>query len=192
MKKLCIFVACITALCSCEPIFNGSNEIASSNTDRTTQKDIQSSTSISRQDFSISNIVNNDTVVASMLVQGRNSGSSPSVAYVLLASGRVLCFDKAVTSAPFTLKEAKILLEAQTPNNRAHKHLSSHKGSVVETLIAHGRNSSASPSVAYVLYSNGRVVCFSKAAITKPFTLEEAKILLKAKSQGKLVYNSAD
>ncbi len=140
---------------------------------------------------------NNNSVVATLIAQGRNSDSTPSVAYALLSNGNVLCFNNAANTTPFSLNEAKILLKAKAMENPVHNKqqtstYEAYGNSVVTTLIAHGRNSSASPSVAYVLYSNGRVACFNNAVNTTPFTLEEAKILLEAKAQGKLVYNSAD
>lgn len=66
------------------------------------------------------------------------------------------------------------------------------KDSVVATMIVQGYYGKASLSVAYVLLASGKVLNFSPAFVKSPFTLEEAKILLEAKVQGKLVYNSAD
>ncbi len=195
MKKLCIlFVVGITTFCSC--IQRSDNKEETSSADTVVSNNDQANMVSPPNEGHITGMVGNDTVVAAMIAQGRTYSTDPSVAYVLLSSGRVLCFDNAVNIIPFTLYEAKILLTAMAKEIPAHKQnidtCASSENSVVTTLIAHGRTTSASPSVAYVLLSSGRVLCFDNAAVTDPFTLMEARILLEAKAQGKLVYNSAD
>lgn len=177
MKKLTIlFIACIAIFCvSCS---------ASSEQRKASEK---SSSTVS-QSLSLAELVEKDTIVAAMIVHGRNSRSSPSVAYMLLASGKVLRFAKAVTTTPFTFDEAKFLLEAMAQEKLAYKSQDPRINSVVATLMAQGRNSSSSPSVAYALLDDGTVLRFAKAVTTTPFTLEQAKILLKSKSQEKLAY----
>ncbi len=187
MKKFTIlFIACIVMFCvSC----------ASDSEHRKASKNASSPVS---QPLSLTELVKKDTVVAAMIVHERDSCSSPSVAYILLASGKVLCFDKAVTTAPFTLDIAKILFEVLISNkftNTQKIPSNAEKcGSVVATLTARGSNSSSSavPCLDYTLFDDGKVMCFYKTAATIPFTLEEAKILLEAKTQGKIFINSAE
>lgn len=61
--------------------------------------------------------------------------------------------------------------------------------SVVATLMANGDFSyhQTSPSVAYILLTNGNVLVFNKRGVRLPFTKEQAKILMLAKMKGKML-----
>ncbi len=106
MKKIILFILLAVILCWSCSFSHNRQDVNSTSTENSIEQ-------ISHQRQTITNMVTNDSVVAAMIVQGYHGKASLSVAYVLLASGKVLRFAPAFVKSPFTLEEAKILLEAK-------------------------------------------------------------------------------